>query len=149
DNLRASGLASVTFGMELPLHANARPADITGTVTLAGAKLADRRWDLAFEDVRGRATYGSAGFRAERLAVRHDGEPGTLSLRAGDDTHDSGQAFEAELRANLAAERLLRRIEALHWLRPHVSGRAHWSARLSIPRAGSGTGTPRLQLQSD
>ncbi|WP_140908336.1 YhdP family protein [Cognatiluteimonas lumbrici] len=149
DNLRASGLASVTFGMELPLHAKAPPADITGTVTLAGAKLADRRWDLAFEDVRGRATYGSGGFRAERLAVRHDGEPGTLSLRAGDDTRDRGQAFEAELRANLAAADLLRRVDALDWLRPHVSGRSDWSARLSIPRAGNGTGTARLQLQSD
>jgi uncharacterized protein (TIGR02099 family) len=149
DNLRASGLASVTFGMELPLHADAPAADISGTVALAGAKLAERRWDLAFDNVRGRATYGSRGFRAERLAVRHEGQPGTLSLRAGDATRDRAQAFEAELRANLAADRLLRRVDALDWLLPQVRGRSDWTARLAVPRDAASTASARLRLQSD
>jgi uncharacterized protein (TIGR02099 family) len=151
DNLRASGLASVTFGLELPLHADAPPADITGTVALAGAKLADRRWDLAFSDVRGRAVYGDGGFRAERLAVRHEGDPGTLSLRAGDYTRDRGQAFEAELQATLASERLLQRVDALAWLQPRMHGRSAWNARLTVPRASAGTvaAPARLRLDSD
>ena len=149
DNLRASGLASVTFGMELPLHAGAPAADISGTVALAGAKLAERRWDLALDNVRGRATYGSGGFRAERLSVRHEGRPGTLSLRAGDDTRDRAQVFEAELRADLAADRLLRRVDALDWLLPQVKGRSDWTARLSVPRDTASAGSARLRLQSD
>lgn len=149
DNLRASGLASVGFGMELPLHAGAPAPDIRGTLTLAGAKLAERRWDLAFDNVRGRATYGSDGFRAERLSVRHEGRPATLSLRAGNDTRDRSQVFEAELRADLAADRLLRRVDALDWLVPRVEGRSNWTARLSVPRDAGATGSARLRLQSD
>src|SRR5690606_34752455 len=146
DGLDASGLASVTFGMELPLHAGAGPGDITGTVALAGVDLADRPRELAFQDVRGRATYDEAGFVAERLAVRHEGQPGTLSLRAGDGTRDTAQAFEAELRANLDAGRLLDRVEALDWLQPRIHGRSAWVARLAVPRDG---GAARLRLSSD
>jgi len=151
DTLRASGLASVTFGLELPLHVGAAPAAISGTVALAGAKLADRRWDMAFDNVRGRAVYGSGGFRAERLAVRHEGEPGTLSLRAGEYTRDRAQAFEAELQATLAGDRLLARVDALAWLQPKVHGRSAWSVRLSVPRTAgkAAAATARLRLHSD
>jgi uncharacterized protein (TIGR02099 family) len=161
DNLAASGLASVTFGLDLPLHEGGGASKLGGTVALAGAKLAEKRWNLAFDDVRGRAEYGHGGFVAERLAVRHDGQPGRLSLRAGDYTRDKRQAFEAELEANLSADELLQRVPELAWLEPYIDGRSAWTAAVAIPRqaatnAATGRAAPatpavpsRLQLRSN
>jgi uncharacterized protein (TIGR02099 family) len=137
DNLSASGLASVTFGLDLPLHRDEGGAKIDGTVALAGVRMEERRWKLAFEDARGRAHYGSGGFAAERLAVRHEGAPARLSLRAGDETRDRRQSFEAALEGNLAADRLLRRVPELGWLQGRASGRSDWVALLTIPRGAA------------
>jgi len=133
-NLSARGLASVTFALDLPLHRDEGAAKVDGTVALAGVRLEEKRWKLAFEDVRGRAHYGSGGFEAERLAVRHEGAPARLSLRAGDATRDRRQAFEAALEANLPAERLLQRVPELDWLQGRASGRSDWTALLTIAR---------------
>jgi uncharacterized protein (TIGR02099 family) len=151
DNLVASGLASVTFGLDLPLHHEAVRASIDGSVVLAGAKLSERRWKLAFEDVRGRARYDSGGFVAERLAVRHEGGAGRLTLRAGDATRDRRQAFEAELDANLPADRLLQRVPELAWLQGRVNGRSAWTALVTIPKAAptKQAAPARLQLRSN
>ena len=65
-NLGASGLAAVTFDLDLPLHAGGGATRLGGTVALAGARLAEKRWDLAFDNVRGRAAYDRGGFQAER-----------------------------------------------------------------------------------
>jgi uncharacterized protein (TIGR02099 family) len=134
DNLTASGLASVTFGLDLPLHEGGGASKLGGTVALVGAKLAEKRWDLAFDDVRGRAEYGRGGFVAERLAVRQGGQPGRLSLRAGDYARDRRQAFEAELDATLSADDLLQRVPELAWLKPYVDGRSAWTAAVTIPK---------------
>jgi uncharacterized protein (TIGR02099 family) len=163
DNLAAHGLASVTFGLDLPLHRDEGAAKIEGTVALAGVRLQEKRWKLAFDDVRGRAHYGSGGFAAERLAVRHEGAPARLSLRAGDETRDRRQAFEALLEGNLAAEKLLQRVPELGWLQGRASGRSDWTALLAIPRATASaparaaaaqppdlpSGAARLQLRSN
>jgi uncharacterized protein (TIGR02099 family) len=137
DNLSVGGLASVTFGLDLPLHRDEGGAKIDGTVALAGVRMEEKRWKLAFENARGRAHYGSGGFAAERLAVRHDGAPARLSLRAGDETRDPRQAFEAALEGNLAADRLLQRVPELGWLQGRASGRSDWVALLTIPRGNA------------
>jgi uncharacterized protein (TIGR02099 family) len=144
DNLDASGLASVTFGLDLPLHEGGGESKLGGTVALAGARLVEKRWDLAFDDVRGRAEYGHGGFAAERLAVRHDGQPGRLSLRAGDYARDKRQAFEAELEASLPADDMLQRVPELAWLKPYVDGRSAWTAAVSIPRQAAAKATSRV-----
>jgi uncharacterized protein (TIGR02099 family) len=160
DNLSARGLAAVTFGLDLPLHRDEGAAKIDGTVALAGVRMEEKRWKLAFGDVRGRAHYGSGGFDAERLAARHEGAPARLSLRAGDETHDRRQAFEAVLEAALPADKLLQRVPELDWLQGRASGRSDWTALLTIPRAAAATGpgaapaasaqagVARLQLRS-
>jgi uncharacterized protein (TIGR02099 family) len=124
----------VTFGLDLPLHRDEGAAKIDGTVALAGVRMQEKRWKLAFDDVRGRAHYGSGGFSAERLAVRDEGAPARLSLRAGDETRDRRQAFEAALEGNLAADKLLQRVPELGWLQGRASGRSDWTALLTIPR---------------
>jgi uncharacterized protein (TIGR02099 family) len=147
DNLSVGGLASVTFGLDLPLHRDEGAAKIDGTVALAGVRMEEKRWKLAFEDARGRAHYGSGGFAAERLSVRHDGAPARLSLRAGDETRDRHQAFEAVLEGNLAADRLLQRVPELGWLQGRASGRSDWVALLTIPRGAAPARSPPAHLQ--
>ena len=64
---------------------------IDGQIALRNARLADPRWQLAFDNVNGKAGYGDGGFVADRLQVTHLGHPGQLSLRAGDYVHDAGR----------------------------------------------------------
>src|SRR6476469_9139906 len=109
DNIEASGLAAVTFDLALPFVKQAGTKVMAGTVALSGARLVEKRRDLAVDNVRGRATYGSGGFEADKLAVMRGGKPGRLSLRAGAYTHARDQAFEADLDASLAAHDVVSR----------------------------------------
>lgn len=152
DNLSARGPAQVDFGLTLPMHRDGGKPRLGGQVELRGASLADRRWKLAFDAVRGRARYGRGGFDADRLTVRHGGQPGRLSLRAGEFVRDRRQAFEAELAANLVADELIGRAEALAWLKPYLDGRSPWTIAVALPKATarSGVAPPtRLQLRSN
>ena len=152
DNIDASGLAAVTFDLDLPLQGDGGASKVGGTVMLAGAKLAEKRWKLAFDDVRGRAGYGSGGFAADKLAVMHDGQPGSLSLRAGEYVRDKRQAFEADLDATLSADDLLRRAPELDWLKPYLNGRSAWTVAIAIPKSTSATAAAapsQLQLRSN
>ena len=134
DNIDASGPASVSFDLAVPLH-GAGSSKLGGTVALSGAKLAEKRWNLAFSDVRGRARYDQGGFVADKLAVKYGSRPGTLSLRAGDHVRDSGQGFEATLDTMVDARELLKRAPQMDWLQPYVSGQSSWSIAVSIPKA--------------
>ncbi|MGH8079314.1 MAG: YhdP family protein, partial [Lysobacter sp.] len=138
DNLRASGPAVVGFGMQLPLRHGA-PMTIAGTADLDNAKLADPRWKLAFEQVRGRVEYGGGGFRAENLAVLHEGAPGKLSLRAGENfVRDRGNVFEAGVDLTSGADELIARgPDELAWLKSYLDGRSLWTVGISIPRSSN------------
>lgn len=146
DNLRASGAATVGFGMSLPLRPGAQ-TDIAGTVDLDNAKLADPRWKIAFEQVRGRAEYGRGGFRAEDLAVSHEGAPGKLSLRAGESfVRDRGNVFEAGLEVVSGADELIARgPDELAWLKSYLDGRSAWTVGIAIAKStAAGAGKPAL-----
>lgn len=148
-NLTASGPAQVGFDMKLPLKPGSVTA-ISGAIELQGAKLADARWKLAFEDVRGRAEYARGGFGANDLAVRHEGQPGKLSLRAGDYVRDRGKVFEAGLDASVGAQSLIDRAPELGWLKPYLDGRSNWTIGIAIPKALAGATPPTLlQLHSN
>lgn len=162
DNLSASGPVAAGFAMALPLQGTGHAPRISGDIELQGATLADARWKLAFDEVRGRARYDQAGFGTDGLQVQRDGRPGTLSLRAGDShVRDAAHAFEAELDAVLPAADLLAQAPDLAWLSPHVTGRSRWTVAVSIPQAAgnpaaaAGPGarpaavSTRLQLRSD
>ncbi|GAB3090894.1 YhdP family protein [Lysobacter terrae] len=150
DNVRASGPAEVGFGLTLPLQ-HGKPMRIDGTVALKNAKLADPRWKLAFDQVSGNAVYSNNGFGAENLAVRNEGEPGRLSLRAGSDyVRDQRHVFEAGLDASLGAVELIDRAQEMSWLKPYLSGRSNWTVGIAIPKAAPGKTAPTLlQLQSN
>ncbi|WP_133479484.1 YhdP family protein, partial [Cognatilysobacter segetis] len=149
DALSASGPAHVDFALGMPLD---RPAPITidGSVDLRGAMLADRRWNLRFDDVRGRARYDLRGFTATDLAARHEGQPGSLSLRAGDGhVRAAANAFEGDVDGSFDIDELLARAPEMAWLSPYVAGRSAWTVGVVVPK-GAGANVPaRLQLRSN
>lgn len=149
-NLTASGPARATYDMLLPLHGEHGAARKTrGTVELSGAKLADKRWNLAFDGVRGKADFDGDGFAAEKLAVSQKGQPGVLSLRAGSGVRDRSKAFEAELAASLAATELLDRAPEMAWLEPYIEGRSQWTVGVTLPKGGAANVPSQLKLHSD
>lgn len=150
-NIEANGAADVTFHMDLPLTKNAPPARTKGTVVLNGARLREKRWNLAFDEVRGKADYGDGGFAANGLNVRNEGAPGRLSLRAGNDyVRDRKQAFEAELDASMGTKALIDRAGNLGWLKPYVDGRSTWTVGVALPKGtGKNVAPSKLTLRSN
>ncbi|WDM66407.1 YhdP family protein [Xanthomonas cucurbitae] len=137
-NLSVSGPAAVSFDLLRPLRTKGVGGHLQGTVALQGAKLADARWDLAFDQVSGQAEYRDSGFAAEHLSVQHQGHTGELALRAGSFVQDPAQAFEARFNATLDAEELFDRAPQMDWLRPYVHGSAPWQVGVDVPLPTSG-----------
>lgn len=152
DNLAVSGPAAVNFDLLLPLRQGESGGHLKGNVELRGARLADKRWDLQFDNVQGKADYSGGGFDAPALRVRHQERDGVLALRAGEQAKDPANAFEAELTAALEAGRLLDRAPELAWLKPYVHGTSDWTVGVTLPKAGTGSRTSPptlLTLRSD
>ena len=152
DHLQAKGPVAATFDLLQPLHADEQARKkLAGTVELKGAQLSETRWDLAFDNVRGKAKYDDGGFASAPLQVVHDGQPGVLGLRAGSGVRDRSQAFEADLAAVVDADRLLDRAPEMAWLKPYMDGRSSWTVGVTIPRtpAGAVAAPTQLSLTSD
>jgi len=152
DHLQAKGPVAATFDLLQPLHADEQARKkLAGTVDLKGAQLSETRWDLVFDNVRGKAKYDDGGFASGPLQVVHDGLPGVLGLRAGSGTRDRSQAFEADLAAVMDADRLLDRAPEMAWLKPYMEGRSSWTVGVTIPHTPAGAVSPptRLSLTSD
>lgn len=151
DNLAASGPANVHFDLLQPLHHDQGGGHLQGTVDLAGLKLVDKRFQLEFDNMRGQARYSNAGFAAEELAVRHLGQDGRLSLRAGGFVRDPTRAFESELAATLDAGVLIDRAPEMAWLKPYINGTSPWTIAVNLPKVAPGTPAPpsELRLRSD
>ncbi|HEY0332598.1 MAG TPA: YhdP family protein [Stenotrophomonas sp.] len=150
DNLVAAGPADTDFDLLLPLHGDV-PGHLRGEVVLKDARLADKRWNLDFDQVNGRARYSKSGFAAEGLSVRSNGQSGQLSLRAGSEVRDRGQAFEAQYDSIVDAKDLFDRAPQMEWLRPYVHGQSNWQVGVSLPQAEPGKPAPasHLRLESD
>lgn len=148
-NLEAAGGADVDYRLTLPLHTGAPPARMGGTIALRDARLREKRWDLAFDRVSGKAAYAQDGFEADGLSVRHQGQAGRLALRAGSFVRERGHAFEADLQARLEAHELLARAPDLAWLRPSVAGTSAWTIAVALPAAAQPAKPSRLRLRSD
>lgn len=139
-HLEASGPVRASFSLLQPLHRQKVALKrVEGTVELQGANLAEKRWNLAFTDTRGKARYDDKGFSSEPLAVMHQGHAGVLALRAGSGVQDKQQVFEADLSAQLSAQELLDRAPELAWLKPYLDGTSPWTVGVSIPKAPTGT----------
>ncbi len=154
DNLVARGPTTARFALDLPLHHDHGAPKIEGSIGLEGARLAEQRWKLVFDDVRGEARYDQEGFDANGLRAMHDGQASRLALRAGaGHVRDRAQAFEADLDATLGAAQLLDYAPELAWLKPHIAGRSPWTVAVSIAKPttnapSSATPPARLRLSS-
>ncbi len=148
-NLQVAGPSRADFHLFLPFHKQV-PMRLGGEVALDGASLREQRWKLAFDNVRGKATYDRSGFLANGLQVSQDGVPGLLSLRAGaPHVRDARQAFEAELQASLGIDELLDQAVTLAWLKPYMQGRSPWTVAVQVPRGAKAQALPTtLQLRS-
>ncbi|MBD9479757.1 YhdP family protein [Pseudoxanthomonas sp. PXM02] len=147
DHLQAKGPVSATFDLLQPLHADEQARKkLAGTVDLKGARLSETRWDLVFDNVRGKAKYDDGGFASGPLQVVYEGQDGVLGLRAGSGTRDRNQAFEADLAAVVDADRLLDRAPEMAWLKPYMEGRSQWTVGVTIPRSPAGAVSPPTQL---
>lgn len=151
DNLSAAGPAHVTFDLLQPLHHDEGGGHLQGTVDLAGVKLVDKRFQLAFDNMHGQARYSNGGFDAEELSVRHLGQDGRLSLRAGGYVRDSRLAFESQLSAHLDAGVLIDRAPEMAWLKPYINGTSAWTIAVNLPKVAPGAPAPpsELRLSSD
>ncbi|ACA11481.1 YhdP family protein [Xylella fastidiosa] len=153
DSVSASGPTSVSFDMHLPLRheQGADDGHFWGEVSLENVNYIDRRWNLAFENVRGPVRYSSDGFSAEALHVLHQGLEGRLSVRVGDAVDDPAQIFQARLSAAVNVKSLLRHAPQMDWLRPYVNGISQWRIGVdlakSVPDAHGVLG--HLTLDSD
>ncbi|MBO9715499.1 MAG: TIGR02099 family protein [Pseudoxanthomonas sp.] len=147
-NLEAAGPSATTFALDLPLGHDHAPAVIDGRVTLDGVRLAEKRWNLVFDDARGEARYDGSGFAAPALAVRYGGQDGTLALRSGRHVRDAANVFEAGLDAPMDAADLLARAPDLGWLKPYVHGRSPWSLAVALPKQPVGASAGTLRLHS-
>ncbi len=147
--LTAAGRTRATFHLLQPLkHDSPTRRELHGSVELGGARLAEKRWNLAFSEVKGRADYNAEGFIADGLSVVHQGQPGMLSLRAGGGARDPQHAFEAELATRIEARELLDRAPEVAWLKPYMQGRSDWTIGVAIARGAAATSATQLQLRS-
>jgi len=95
--------------------------------------LTEQRWELALGEVRGTVRYDEHGFASGPLPAMYDGRTGIMTLRAGTGhVRDAARAFEADMQMELAAADLIARAPQLDWLRPHVSGRSHWTVAVAM-----------------
>ncbi|MBS0198939.1 MAG: TIGR02099 family protein [Proteobacteria bacterium] len=146
--LDVAGAARTSLTLFLPFHDDL-PYKLDGVATLDGAQLAHREYGLRFDNVRGSAKYDRSGFVADGLSVVHEGQPGTLALRAGGDVRDHDNVFEGALEGTLGARELLARVPDLKWLQPHVDGRSRWTVAVDVPKGASATTVNRVELRSD
>lgn len=144
DALSAQGPAQVRFSLDHALGRGA--ARVAGTVDLEGVRLADRRWNLQLDQVRGQAEYGNKGFSAPALQGSLQGAPMSVSLRAGGYTQDSSQAFQARFDGEQAITDLLARAPELSWLGRYLQGRSHWQIGVDVPRDAGTAGQPMAVL---
>ena len=151
-NARMAGPATVALDLHLPLAARLGQSRIDGTLSLAGATLADPRWNLDFREVSGDTRFSGQGFQAEALAVQLDGEPATFGLAVGAPyTGDPALAAHATLRGTLPPQLLLARHEPLAWLHEWLQGRSEWFVDVRVPAVPEGQPQPpaRLRVESD
>ncbi len=146
--LDVGGPARTSLTLFLPFHDDL-PYKLDGIATLDGAKLAHREYGLRFDNVRGSAKYDRSGFVADGLNVVHEGQPGTLDLRAGGDVRDRDNVFEAALEGAFGARELLARVPDLKWMQPHVDGRSRWTVAVDVPKGASAAAVNRVELRSD
>lgn len=145
------GPVGVDLQLDLPLSAALGGRRIEGRLGLDGVRLADARWDLVLDKVRGAVRFSDGGFATDALAVEFEGRPAVFELRVGDQAGAPGQAATVRLEGVFPAEPLLRRHPPVDWLQPRLAGEAAWRVQVDVPSAPADAPAPpaRLRVDSD
>lgn len=148
--LSVAGPADVDFAMWLPLGMTPGQVKIAGQVRLRAADLSDFKWGLQFEQANGNVRYSEAGFSADALNVRVNGDIAELNLAVGSFTSDPAEQVEASLSGLLPIASVLQGYHELEPFYPRFPGKANWELALSMAKARAGQTTrKRLRLRSD
>lgn len=141
-----TGPAEVEAKLTIPLRKNLGKPSVTGQALLDGVAFRDTKWNLKFDEVRGRADFSDAGFAADRLTLDMDGRPGELGIAVGTFSSDPGLQVEATLSGSLSAQTLFGQYDALSGILEQVKGNADWSVALKAHRAEKGADRGRTEL---
>lgn len=128
------GPADVAAQIIIPLRKDLGRAVVEGSVMLGGVDFSDTKWDLQFDDVRGRADFSDAGFAADRLTVVSSGHAAELGIAVGDFSADPAVQVEASLRGDLSAQALFGQYDQLAPILDQVTGESAWSVDLKVHR---------------
>lgn len=131
--LSVGGRGAARVRLEAPLKQELGELLVEGQVDLADADLVDTQWGLRFGGASGRLRFTRAGFSADALGVRFDGQPASLSLAAGTFCAEPAHQFEASLGGNFSPDSLLALRPELHWLEPYLAGSSTWSLDFHVP----------------
>lgn len=141
-----SGRAQVAADLSIPLRKNlGRPA-VEGQALLDGVDFRDTKWNLQFDQVRGRADFSDAGFAADRLNLSMDGRPGELGIAVGSFSSDPELQVEAALSSSVSAQTLFGQYDALTPILDQVKGSSDWNVDLKVHRAAQGAARGRSEL---
>ncbi|HWS26215.1 MAG TPA: AsmA-like C-terminal region-containing protein, partial [Xanthomonadales bacterium] len=128
------GPAKVAADLSIPLRKNLGKASVEGQALLEGIAFRDTKWNLAFDEVRGRADFSDAGFAADRLNLSTDGHAGELGIAVGRFSSDPALQVEASLSGSLSAQTLFGQYDALKTILDQVQGKADWTVDLKVHR---------------
>lgn len=135
--LNIGGRGEARVRLVAPLKKELGELELDGQVDLADADLTDSQWGLRFGAASGRVRFTRAGFSADALGVRFDGQPASLSLAAGSFCAEPGHQFEASLTGSFSPDSLLALRPELHWLEPYLAGRSGWTLDFHVPTSGA------------
>jgi uncharacterized protein (TIGR02099 family) len=137
DSLTIGGHGDVQLQMTIPLKDELGTPQLTGTVQLADAELADTRWGIAFTGASGPVQFSGSGVRTDALAVQFDGQPAQFALAVGSHVAVPANVAEASLQGRFEPASLLEGQEAVAWLLPYMGGASEWLLDLAVPLDGA------------
>ena len=100
-----------------------------------GRALREKRWDLAFDDVRGKADYGDGGFAANALRCATTASPARSRCARAASCATRRRPSRPTCRRSMEAEDLIDRAGNLGWLKPYLDGRSAWTVGVALPKA--------------
>lgn len=150
-SLQGEGPAAVTVNLFLPLKSGPAGNTVNGTIDFKGVAIRAPLWKLAMQKSTGRAVFSHAGFIAEELSGRIDGNPVKLDIRVGQNyTRNKTNHVEAVVRGAFSTDYLLDFDDSLKDLKTALQGTSPWQFTISSPVAKNQSASPvYLRAQSE
>lgn len=145
--MSVQGRAEVAADLSIPLRKNLGHAAVEGQALLDGISFRDTKWNLQFDQVRGRADFSDAGFAADHLNLIMDRHSAELGIAVGTYSSDPALQVEAALSGSLSAQTLFGQYDALTTILDRVTGNSDWNVDLKVHRAAKGADQGRTEVR--